>query len=692
MDKYTDIAKSLVAQMTLEEKLSQVKYNASSIERLGIPAYNWWNEALHGVARAGTATVFPQAIGLAATFDENAVKNVAKTVSNEARAKYNAQRKAGDSDIYKGLTMWAPNVNIFRDSRWGRGHETYGEDPFLTSKLGCAYVEGLQQRKEDGSIKVAACAKHFAVHSGPEELRHEFDAIVSKRDMAETYLPAFKSLVKDARVEAVMGAYNAVNGEVCCGSKTLLCDILRNEWGFEGHVVSDCWAVMDFHLHHKVTTNAVESAALAMNNGCDLNCGVAFSYLGEAIKEGLITEEALDRAVIRLMETRLRLGTIKGYESDYDNIPYSINDSKEARGLNLEVAKDSLVLLKNDGVLPLKKESVTTIGVIGPNADSRQALIGNYCGTASKYITVLDGLWDYLDDDVRIIYSEGCHLYKDKVENLALQNDRISEVKAVCNESDVVVVVLGLDSSLEGEEGDTGNAYASGDKNTLDLPGLQNDVLKIACESGKKVIAVIMSGSALNLSYAKEHANAIIEAWYPGAQGGKAIAELIFGEYSPSGRLPITFYNSTEELPDFTDYSMQNRTYRYMKNKPLYPFGYGLSYTAFDVSKAKLISSDIRKTGVKLEVTVTNTGDIEGKYVLQVYVGCDNAIAPNPQLKYFSKIYLDKKETMKTVIILPKTAFELADENGVFSVWNDNYTIYISDSSDVSNAIAIDVE
>ena len=467
MGKFREKAAALVAQMTLEEKVSQTLYNAPAIERLGIPAYNWWNEALHGVARAGTATVFPQAIGAAATFDEGLLKKMGETVAVEGRAKYNAQQKYGDRDIYKGLTFWAPNVNIFRDPRWGRGQETYGEDPWLTSRLGVAFIKGVQGEDEE-HLKAAACAKHFAVHSGPEGLRHEFDAKATKQDMYETYLPAFKACVQEGKVEAVMGAYNRTNGEPCCGSKTLLQDILREEWGFAGHVVSDCWALVDFHEYHKVTKTPLESAALAMNNGCDVNCGCTFPHLRDAVRGGYVDEKRLDEAVTNLMECRMKLGILgEERQAEQDALGYDQVDTPQNRDLNLEIARKSLVLLKNEnGFLPLDKKKIKSIGVIGPNADSRKALVGNYEGTASRYITVLEGIEDYAGDEVRVYYSEGCDLWRDRSTGLAQAEDRISEVKAVCEASDVIVAVMGLDSTIEGEQGDTGNEFASGDKKT----------------------------------------------------------------------------------------------------------------------------------------------------------------------------------------------------------------------------------
>ncbi len=461
-------AHNLVAQMSVEEKAEQLKYGASAIGRLGVPSYNWWNEALHGVARAGTATMFPQAIGMAATFDTGLLKQVADAIATEGRAKYNTYKKHGDTDIYKGLTFWSPNVNIFRDPRWGRGHETYGEDPYLTGELGKAYVEGLQG---DGEyLKAAACAKHFAVHSGPEALRHKFDAKATKKDMYETYLPAFEKLVKEAKVEAVMGAYNRTNGEPCCGSPALQ-KILRTDWGFEGHFVSDCWALRDFHTQHMVTDTAEESAALAIKNGCDVNCGNTYLHLLRALEQGLITEEDLTRSAERLFTTRYLLGLFD--KTEYDEIGLDKVECKEHLKLADEVTAKSVVLLKNDGILPLNRKKLKAVGVVGPNANSRAALIGNYHGTSSRYITVLEGIQDALGEDVRVYYSEGSHLYKEKVENLSAGPDRISEALAVADYSDVLIVCLGLDESLEGEEGDTGNSYASGDKLDLLLPESQ---------------------------------------------------------------------------------------------------------------------------------------------------------------------------------------------------------------------------
>ena len=679
MSKYRERAAALVAKMTLEEKVSQTLYNAPAIERLGISAYNWWNEALHGVARAGTATVFPQAIGVAASFDEELVGKMAEVIATEARAKYNVQKKAEDRDIYKGLTFWSPNVNIFRDPRWGRGQETYGEDPYLSGRLGVRFVKGLQEEKE-GFIKAAACAKHFAVHSGPEKQRHSFDARVSRQDLYETYLPAFKACVQEAGVEAVMGAYNRTNGEPCCGSKTLLIDILRKEWGFEGHVVSDCWAINDFHAHHKITKTPLESAAMAMNNGCDVNCGCMFPNLWDAVKGGYVEEARLDEAVTNLMECRMKLGMFEEEGTvPFDVIGYEQVDTAENKSLNLEISRKSLVLLKNqDNLLPLDLTGIKSIGVIGPNADSRKALVGNYEGTASRYVTVLEGIEDYVGERARVYYSEGCHLYQDRTSNLAQENDRMSEVKAVCSVSDVIVAVLGLDSSVEGEEGDTGNEFASGDKLDLKFPGLQSEILRAAYESGKPVILVSMTGSAMELDWEDSHIPAIIQAWYPGAAGGRAVAELIFGAYSPEGKLPVTFYRTTQELPDFTDYAMKDRTYRYMKQEALYPFGFGLSYTSFEMKGTEADSDRVTAKGeVTIRTSIKNTGVMESGETIQVYVKALREGTPNAQLKGLKKVHLQPGEEKQVEITLKSQAFGLYNVEGEFLVEKGEYAVYV---------------
>lgn len=683
-------AKELVSQMTLREKVAQTLHAAPAIPRLGIKAYNWWNEALHGVARAGVATVFPQAIGLAATFDEDFIHEVADVISTEGRAKFNMQQKFNDTDIYKGLTFWSPNVNIFRDPRWGRGHETFGEDPYLTSRMGVRFIEGLQGDDEK-YIKVAACAKHFAVHSGPEDMRHSFNAEVSKQDLYETYLPAFKACVKEAKVEGVMGAYNRVNGEPACGSRTLLKEILRDNWGFEGYVTSDCWAIKDFHENHKVTKSPVESVSLAMNEGCDLNCGNIFVCLEDAVNQGLVDEKRLDEAVETLLTIKMKLGIFDDQEKvPFSKISYSVVDCKEHKMLNKKAAEKSVVLLKNDGVLPLDKKSLKTIGVIGPNANNRRALVGNYEGTASEYVTVLEGIQEYVGDDVRVMYSEGCHLYLDKTSALAMPNDRLSEVKEICEESDVIIGCFGLDSGLEGEEGDEGNQFASGDKPNLKLPGIQEDIIKEMYNSNKPVILVLLSGSALAIGWEEEHLSAILQGWYPGAQGGRAIASILFGEHSPEGKLPVTFYRTTEELPAFTDYSMKGRTYRYMKQEALFPFGFGLSYTNFEIKKAYIDTDVISPDGeIKCTVDIANTGAMKGAETIQIYIKVLQDNTPNAQLKCLKKVELEPGEKRTVEMVLPAKAFGLYDENGQFMLYKGEYEIYIGTSQPDSRSIQL---
>lgn len=645
-------AKALVAQMTLEEKASQLRYDAPAIERLGIPSYNWWNEGLHGVARAGTATVFPQAIGMAAAFDAEMMKEIADVISTEGRAKYNAASAHGDRDIYKGLTFWSPNINIFRDPRWGRGHETYGEDPYLTSRLGVNFVKGLQGNGK--YLKAAACAKHFAVHSGPEAIRHQFDAKANPKDLRETYLPAFEALVKEADVEAVMGAYNRTNGEPCCGSETLLRKILRDEWGFEGHVVSDCWAIADFHTHHHVTDTAPESAALALKNGCNVNCGNTYLHLMQAYQDGLVTEEMITEACEILLATRFRLGMMTK-DCEYDQISLLENDTDAHDALALEAALRSMTLLKNDGVLPLDREKIKTVLVTGPNANSILALEGNYNGTSSRYVTFLEGIRAACKGKCRVLYAPGSQLFKDDSENLSQRrDDRLAEAVAMAEMADVVIACMGLDATMEGEEGDTGNQYFSGDKKDLELPDAQKRLLAALQKTGTPLVTVVAAGSALRV----EEGSAVLWAWYPGQAGGTALSKLLFGEKSPSGRLPVTFYHNVEELPEFTDYSMKNRTYRYFEGTPLYPFGYGLSYTAFEYS-------DARYQDGQITVTVQNTGRMDGDEVIQAYVKNDSEYAPlHPVLCGFLRISLKAGEKKTFTLPLSARAFTVINDEG----------------------------
>ena len=713
-------AQALVSQMTLEEQASQLRYDAPAIPRLGVPAYNWWNEALHGVARAGVATMFPQAIAMAAAFDAPAMKEVGRAIGIEGRAKYNVASARGDRNIYKGLTFWSPNVNIFRDPRWGRGHETYGEDPELTARLGVNFIQGLQG---DGEyLLAAACAKHFAVHSGPEALRHSFDAVAGKKDLEETYLPAFEACVKEAGVEAVMGAYNRTNGEPCCGSPTLQ-KILREEWGFAGHFVSDCWAVADFHKNHKVTARPEESVKLALENGCDVNCGCTYQKILNAVREGLLDKKYVEQSCVRLFTTRFLLGLFD--QTPYDSLGRRDVETPEHLALSEKMARESLVLLKNDGILPLRLQKGMAIGVVGPNADSRRALMGNYHGTASRYITVLEGIQDAAERaGAQVLYAPGCHLYLPHEENLSAQAgydveeldalyqglgdlppaqrvqqlyamswakgnlpDRLAEAQAVAGCSDVVVVVTGLDETLEGEEGDTGNAYASGDKNDLRLPACQENLVQAMLETGKPVVVVNMTGSAVDLRLPQEKASAVLQAWYPGSQGGRAVAQVLFGEASPSGKLPVTFYRGLSDLPAFTDYAMAGRTYRYYQGEPLYPFGYGLTYGDCQVAA---VDARPEAEGVRLRATLRNQGAATGE-VLQVYVKDLESpwATPNPALAAFARVHLAQGEEKDVELLVPRRAFTTVDGEGVRAVRGKRFCVYVGFSQPDPRSLAL---
>jgi beta-glucosidase len=681
-------AHELVSQMTLEEKVSQMLHYAAEIERLNIPSYNWWNEALHGIARAGTATMFPQAIAMAATFDRALLKEVADVTATEGRAKYHAFQKEGDHDIYKGLSFWSPNINIFRDPRWGRGHETYGEDPFLTAELGVAFIQGIQG-DDPKSLKAIACAKHFAVHSGPEGDRHSFDAICDPYDLWNTYLPQFEAAVY-AGVESVMGAYNRLLGEPCCGSQLLLVDILRGKWKFDGHVVSDCWAIEDFHKHHHVTAGPVESVALAVQKGCDLCCGDVMVMAVEAVQSGKLSEDDITRSVERLMVSRMKLGLLGAKENKkYTSIPYEALDCEEHHQFNLEVTRRAPILLKNNGALPLDFKSLKKIAVIGPNADSRRALEANYNGTASRYITVLEGIREVAaKSGTQVLFSEGCHLFKPKTSVLPKDDNRISEAVIATKAADAIVVVLGLDADIEGEEGDTGNEFASGDKIDINLVGRQQFLLeKVVEAAGKKpVILVMITGSAMAINYADEHCAGIIQAFYPGALGGQAVAEIISGKVNPSGKLPVTFYRSSSDLPEFWNYSMNNRTYRYFQGEPLYPFGFGLSYTKFAIDPK--MDTKISEKGSTVTVTVKNTGKKAGREVIQLYVE-----SPNQKERYrlvgFESVALASGKSKKITLTLADDTFKRRDWKGDFYDLQGAHTLHAGFSQPDTRSIAL---
>lgn len=652
---FQERAEDLADQMTFEEQVPQLSYGAPAIERLGVPAYNWWNEGLHGVARSGTATMFPQAIGLAAMFDDKLLGKVAKIIATEARAKYNASAKKGDRDIYKGLTLWSPNINIFRDPRWGRGHETYGEDPYLTTRLGVSFVKNLQG---DGKYMLAAgCAKHFAAHSGPEALRHEFNTIASKKDLAETYLPAFEALVKDAKVEGVMGAYTRLNGDPTCASPFLMGKL--KEWGFDGYFVSDCWAIRDFHESHHVTKTPTESAAMAINAGCDLNCGNTYVHMIAAEQEGLVSKETIRNAVVRLMRTRMRLGLFEEH-TEFDDIPYEVVACDEHRKVSLECAEKSMVLLKNEGLLPLKKESLKSIAVIGPNSDSIDALRGNYYGTSIAPKTFLEGIRDEVSGtDIRVYYAEGASLSNDRIQPLAFAEDGIAEALILAEMSDAVVLCVGLDATLEGEQGDTGNAFDSGDKRDLLLPEGQRVLIEKVLALGKPTVVVLAAGSSINPL--AEKADALIQAWYPGELGGTALANILFGKVSPSGKLPLTFYQSIEGIPDFADYSMKDRTYRYTRENILYPFGYGLTY-----SKVVVTDCVYDDSASKASVTVQNQGDVDTEDVVQLYIRNTTSefATPYPKLCGFKRVAIPAGGEEVIDFEIAEGAFDVVNEEG----------------------------
>ncbi len=790
----------LVSRMTLEEKAGQLLYNAPAIPRLDIPEYNWWNEALHGVARAGYATVFPQAITIADSWDESLMLEVANAISDEARAKYHESLRRGEHGIYQGLTFWSPNINIFRDPRWGRGHETYGEDPYLTGRMGMRFVQGMQGA-DTRYFKTIATAKHYAVHSGPESTRHSFNALVSERDLRETYLPAFRTLVTEGNVYSVMGAYNLFRGVPCCANDELY-GILRNEWGFKGYIVSDCWAVSDFYNFQKTAPGPVEAAAMALKAGTDLECGVDYKHLTEAVDRGLINEADIDRAVRRVMTARFRLGMFDPDSIvEYSQIPFTANCSDYNRSLARRAAQESIVLLKNqNNTLPVSKET-GTIAVIGPNADNWEALIGNYNGIPKDPVTVLEGIRKKGEPAIKVIYSEGAHLaqgihnltvipacyfftedgrngvegsyYTNKemqgdplftriddninfywendspspempVNNFGIHwvtyleapvsgtyylgtwgsseyqlffdgkdiikyqsehhasdqevaltlkageryklelfyrnqsgdadirlrwaiphDNMIADAVATALKADVTVLVLGLSPRLEGEEmGINIDGYTAGERNSLNLPANQEELLKAVIETGKPVIVVLMNGGPVSSILAQEKAAAILLAGYPGVEGGDAVADVLFGDYNPAGRLPVTYYSSVDQLPSFDNYNMEGRTYRYFNDKPLYPFGYGLSYTSFSYSNPIMNSKMKVGDTVRVSITVTNTGAREGDEVVQLYLSDEKATTPRPvrQLEGFRRVHLKSGESKKIEFALTPRQFSIIND------------------------------
>jgi len=669
----------LVGRMTLEEKISQMMNSSPAIDRLGIPAYDWWNECLHGVGRAGIATVFPQAIGLGATWDEELLFRVSTVISDEARAKHHEFVRNGSRARYQGLTFWTPNINLFRDPRWGRGQETYGEDPFLTGKLAVQFIKGLQGN-DPKYFKCIATVKHFAVHSGPEPERHSFDAVIDERDFRETYLPQFEMGIKEGKAYSVMCAYNRLNGEACCGSNALLNGILRDEWGFKGYVVSDCGAISDIYAGHKIVSTPEEAAALAVKSGTDLECLNVYRSLGRAVEKNLLSEADIDIAVKRLFTARMKLGMFDPPEMvSYTKIPYDVVNDEDHKQLARETALKSIVLLKNENnLLPLRKE-IGTVAVIGPNSDQSFVLLGNYNGTPSDPVTPLRGIKEKLNGFSEVIYAHGCTWADGLQEDQSAEAMKKEAIK-VAGMADVVIMVMGITPRLEGEEMKVDvEGFRGGDRTRIDLPDIQEDLIKSVSSLGKPVILVLLNGSALAVNWEKEHIPAIVEAWYPGQAGGNAIADVIFGDYNPGGRLPVTFYRSADDLPLFEDYSMNNRTYRYFNGEVLYPFGYGLSYTSFSYSNLMVRKSIKTGEDLKVSVNVKNTGKREGDEVVQLYLSDLSSKVPVPlrSLKGFRRIHLNPGQQATITFMLPAEAFSVIDNNNERVVNAGNFEVAV---------------
>ncbi len=667
----------LVSRLTLDEKASQMVHNSPGIERLGILPYNWWSEALHGVGRSGNATIFPQAIGMAATFDPDLILRVSTAISDEARAMFNAFQESENYNRYTGLSFWTPNVNIFRDPRWGRGQETYGEDPYLSSILGTAFVRGLQG-EHPRYLKTAACAKHYAVHSGPEKLRHEFNAVVTDQELHDTYLPAFRSLV-GAGVESVMCAYNRTNGEPCCASNLLLSDILLEKWGFNGHILSDCWALNDFYsdIGHKTVATREEAAALALKSGVSLNCGDTYNALADAVRQGLATEEEVDEQLSRLLRTRFKLGLFDPPElNPYTSISPEVIDSPEHRKLAYETALKSMVLLKNNGVLPLRND-LNRYYVVGPNAASIDALLGNYFGVNGNIVTFLEGITSRVKNGSQVLYSPGTTLDRKNVNPIDWSSGEAAT-------ADANIVVMGLTRHLEGEEGESISSPYFGDRLDYNLPENQLDYLKkVKGEHGKPVIVILTGGSPMNLSEVHEIADAVLLAWYPGEEGGNAAADILFGKASPSGRLPLTFPRSLDQLPPYEDYGMKGRTYRYMTQEPMYPFGFGLSYATFEYSGIRASSDHLRKDGtLVLHCKITNASDQEGDEIVQLYVNVANKKVSSPiySLKGVKRMRLGPGEEGLVEFEISPEMLSIVNEKGESIFEKGTATLYVGGS------------
>jgi beta-glucosidase len=673
----------LIGRMTVEEKIDQLSSTAPGIERLGVPAYDYWNESLHGVARAGRATIFPQAIGMAATFEPDLVTRVATAISDEARAKHNASVRAGLRQRYRGLTFWTPNINIFRDPRWGRGQETYGEDPFLMAQMGTAYVRGLQG-DHPRYLKAAACAKHYAVHSGPEGLRHSFDAIASPKELNETYLPAFEALV-EAGVEIVMCAYNRTNGDPCCSSTFLLQDTLRDAWGFDGHVVSDCGAVNDLHVGHKVTKDAAESAAATLKAGTDLAC-TSYAALHDAFERKLVTEADLDRALTRVLRTRFRLGFFDPEDMvPWSNVPESVIGSEEHRKLSREAAVKSMVVLKNaDGLLPLPKD-LRMVYVTGPLAADAQVMLGNYYGLNEDVATVLEGVVGKVSAATKVDFRQGALLDRTNI-------NPIDWFSGSAREADVTIAVMGVSNLLEGEEGASIASPDKGDRFDVSLPENQVAFVRKMRENARKLVVVVLSGSPVAMPEVHEMADAVVFAWYPGQEGGRAIADVLFGDAVPSGRLPLTFPKSMDQLPPYEDYSMVGRTYRFMKEEPLYPFGFGLSTTTFSYGPLELSQTAIGVDGeLTARVLVSNEGEVAGDEVVQLYVSALDASTrvPLASLKAFDRVFIGSGEAETVEFKVTPDMLAVIDDAGKAVVEKGRFQLTVGGASPGARAVAL---
>lgn len=663
----------LISKMTLEEKAGQMMYDAPAIPRLDVPKYNWWNECLHGVARNGRATVFPQAIALGATFDPDLMNRIGLAIADEARAKFNANRKVGYMDRYAGLTFWSPNVNLFRDPRWGRGQETYGEDPTLISRLGVSFVKGLQG-DDPKYMKTAAMAKHYAVHSGPEKLRHEFDAVVSRYDLWNTYLPAFEALVTEANVEGVMGAYNRTNGDVCCAHPYLMQDVLRKKWGFDGYFVSDCWAIQDFYQGHNVDETKEQAAARAAAIGCNLNCGNTYPALVEAVQQGLTSEEVLDDNLRELLPTRFKLGLFDPVGTvPFDDINTDVVRSKEHLDLSYEAASKALVLLKNEeNLLPLDPE-IRSVFVTGPMAAHAQTLLANYYGVSDDLRTILEGVVGNVSDHTAIRYVQGALMDRPNVNPIDWYSEEAST-------AEVTIACMGISQLIEGEEGEAIASPSAGDRDYINLPPHQIEFLKLLRSKAEKLVVIITGGSAISSPEVHELADAIVYAWYPGEQGGQAVGDLLFGKVNPSGKLPVTFVEKLEDLPPFEDYNMKGRTYRYLEKDPLYPFGFGLSYSSFTYSDPKLSNQLVTTDNpVELTIQVNNENNTTGEEVVQLYISKQNRSEEDPmiELRDFTRVRVDGNDSEVLSFQITAELLSNRNEEGDKVTVPGKYTVYV---------------